>query len=84
MFTVYHTSFHLQSAFRLAIYFYRPVEIREALCLRKKLKCQSTQITFKTYIKQMVIKYIYPNFACYLLLEKECLCNRKSLQGTCL
>ena len=35
---------------------------------------------FKTYIKQMVIKYIYPNFACYLLLDKECLCNHKSLQ----
>lgn len=33
---MYHTSFHLQSAFYLAKYVRRSVEMREALYLRKK------------------------------------------------
>lgn len=36
MFTVYHTPLHLQSAFYLAKYFHRSVEIRESFYLEKK------------------------------------------------
>lgn len=39
-----HALLFTKSAFYLAKYFHRPVEIREASCLRKELKLQSTQI----------------------------------------
>lgn len=36
MFTVYHNPLHLQSAFYLAKYFHRSVEIRESFYLEQK------------------------------------------------
>lgn len=43
MFTVHDTPFRLQSAFYLAKYFHRPVEIRETLHLWKKMKASVNQ-----------------------------------------